>query len=331
MKMGFPEKMKRIISESLWIQRLISCRKTYRLKKYYLDSTPSLPKQSKKCVVFMVDGKIRHGGLCDRLNGLISTFLFCEERGLDFKVWWKYPFDLELFLIPNEYDWHINQEELSYSKYDSAPFSWGIVNDEHLQITVAENILTFKQRQIHAYTNMYYRSEEFHENFKRLFKLSPLLESEVDENLRKMNSEGYISMTFRYQQLLGDFVEGDYPTLGLEAIKDIMSNALSVIELLKKRHPAILTVLVTSDSRMFLEYVRSKLKYVYIIEGELCHMDYVKGETNQLRHLKSFVDLMMISKAQKAYLCYNSIMYQSTFARTAAFIGGIPYEEYEFS
>jgi len=40
---------------------------------------------------------------------------------------------------------------------------------------------------------------------------------------------------------------------------------------------------------------------------------------------------MMISKVQKTYLCYNSIIYRSSFAHTAAFIEGIPFEVYEFS
>ena len=50
-------------------------------------------------------------------------------------------------------------------------------------------------------------------------------------------------------------------------------------------------------------------------------------ETDINIHLKSFVDLFVISKAQKVYLVYSDLLYRSSFAKTASLLSGTLYEE----
>ncbi len=315
--------------ETVCVQKLISLYKSHNLKRAYYNEASSTTNSSDKTVIFMIDGKIGHGGLCDRLHGLISTFLFCEENGLQFRVWWKYPFNLELFLQPNTYNWHIDKFELTYNKSNATPYYWGTIHNEHKQLQLAQKILQLPYTQIHAYTNMHYKREQLHRNFQRLFKLSPILRDAVNRNLQSIGP-CYISATFRFQRLLGDFDEGNFPVLDNSEKTDLMVRCKNAIEAIKKEHPSTPRILVTSDSKTFLNYLSENLSYTYTIDGELCHMDFIKNESNELRHIKSFVDLIMISKAQTAYLVRTTPMYKSSFAKTAALIGNVPYIEYDF-
>ena len=39
-----------------------------------------------KRVICIYDGKIRNGGLADRLRGIVSVYEVCKEQNLDFKI-----------------------------------------------------------------------------------------------------------------------------------------------------------------------------------------------------------------------------------------------------
>ena len=79
-------------------------------------------------------------------------------------------------------------------------------------------------------------------------------------------------------------------------------------------------ILVTSDSILFLQEAK-KLSYVYIIPGEIKHMDY-NDENDQLSQLKTFGDFLMVSRAEKCFTYSVGNMFRfSRFAKTAALIG----------
>ena len=59
--------------------------------------------------IFMVDGRIPHGGMFDRLKGLITIYAISKALGKPFKLSWSYPFVLSKYLEPNEYDWPIDE------------------------------------------------------------------------------------------------------------------------------------------------------------------------------------------------------------------------------
>ena len=62
----------------------------------------------------MVDGKIRHGGLADRLYGILCTYSYCKSCGIDFKLYFVSPFNLSLLLQPNSYDWRTFEKSDSF-------------------------------------------------------------------------------------------------------------------------------------------------------------------------------------------------------------------------
>ena len=296
--------------------------KNVRLYRYYNIWDKRAENREQWCI-FMVDGRMSHGGLSDRLCGLVSTYCYCKEHNKIFKLYFQYPFQLEFFLLSNRCNWEISKDEISHNILDSSPIYISNRQDNMLQRKIANHKLNKQSKQLHIYTNMRYFRGNFSSLFHELFKPSPLLFDEVQKNLSQIDSD-FISITFRFQQLLGDFKEGNFPILPQDKRLKLMSSCLTEIEKLHKCH-SDLKVVVTSDSQSFLLEAK-KFNYVYIIPGNIVHMDFT-DEDNIAIHLKSFVDLFVISKAQKVYLVYSDQLYRSAFAKTAALLSGALYEE----
>ena len=58
-------------------------------------------------------------------------------------------------------------------------------------------------------------------------------------------------------------------------------------------------------------------------------MDHTSDASNEV-YMKSFVDLFVLSKAEKIYLLQTGDMYHSGFAKQASMIENVPYEEVLF-
>ena len=83
-----------------------------------------------------------------------------------------------------------------------------------------------------------------------------------------------------------------------------------------KKNPQFNKMLVTADSRKFLEAVKG-LPFVYVIKGKVGHINY---EASDEVNMKTFLDFFMIANAQKVYLAKSDKMYNSDFSRRAAMI-----------
>lgn len=137
---------------------------------------------------------------------------------------------------------------------------------------------------------------------------------------------GYVSVTFRFQQLLGDFKEGNYIVLPPPERMLLINKCLEFVNNIHKKHQDAEWVLVTSDSVSFLNAAKDKFSFVYIVPGVVLHPDWSKAEGN-LPYAKSFIDIFMIANAKKAYNYSTGGMYSNSgFAKNAARIGGIEYE-----
>lgn len=303
-----------------------------QLMKYYIKQTGlnSGIKNSKTTLVFMIDGRILHGGLSDRLRGIVSTYLYAQEHGYDFKIYHRYPFLLEDFLMPNEVDWHIDDSLMVYDLKYSQPVFVEDLNRTFGHFTekrVLDSFIKNDGRQYHVYTNIDLSGHCFHHYFKSLFKLSAVLNDTINKE-QSLMGKSYISFVFRFQQLLGDFKEGNYPELCDEEKEYLIERSIAKVKsILSDRHEDV-DFLVTSDSETFLKRI-SKEPKCHIISGKVVHMDYTKGEQNNV-YMKSFVDLLMLSKSEKIYLMYTHGMHKSGFALRAALLGNVDYEEIKY-
>lgn len=279
---------------------------------------------NKPIVVFCVDGKTIHGGFSDRIRGLLSTFYYCETRGKQMIINWCYPFNLSDYLTINKNIRNVNyggyishsKKEVAFRFFNSYSF---MDNDEKSYYS----LLDTNKQITHVYTNVTQHEELYHELFNKLFTPTALLQAAIDKNLQMIGGK-YISVSFRFIDLLGDFKD----TYSLGALvednerADYIKHGINAINNLWMCHKSSITcILVTSDSQTFLEEVK-KLPYIYIISGSLVHMDAIKNGSFNL-NLKTFLDFFMISKAQQCYTYQYGKMFGATrFAKTAALIGG---------
>ena len=290
------------------------------LNKYYTKSA-HFGVSSKKVFIYMADGRFIHGGLSDRLRGMCSLYQYCKNHNIPFKINFVHPFDIRFFLIPNVYDWTINAGDIVYDRNSVAKILKPN-SDDNIRKRLSK---LSKEVQYHLYANCSYNISEFRNNFNELFRPTELLQDSVDLHLKNIGTP-YVSITFRFQNLLGDFKERKSSEESEEKQLDLIRVCLEAIEDVRKRHPDIPHILVTSDSKKFLLIAKERFEYVYFAEGELLHMD-CNNDPNIHSYLKSFVDLYLISKANKAYFFARGKMYSNSgFARTAALIGGIEYE-----
>lgn len=297
---------------------------SHKFLEYYSQMDLSYTGNIKsKTLIYMADGKMRHGGISDRLRGIASVYKLCKKYGFNFKIYFVHPFCLDDFLVPNEYDWRVQSDELIYDRVISKPIvrSTGLPLRWDLQEARMMTKVSGNKNQYHIYTNACFAENEFSLFFSELFKPSYKLQYYIDENLKMIGGD-YISISYRFQQLLGDFKDSPAKKMDEKEAVNLIERCIGACRNIHENAPKHTKVLVTSDSTRFLDAVRM-LPYVYIIPGIIGHMDYeVTSET----HLKTFLDLFLISKAHKAYNVISKEMYNGGFSMRGAMIGGIEYE-----
>lgn len=275
----------------------------------------------------MSDDKIKQGGLCDRLWGAISTYSICRSHNYDFKLLFTCPFLLTKYLVPNQYNWQIAKDEIINNSEISKAIFWPDVssaNDTHyLEKSIGKYSRHYKQ--IHIYTNLK-SAINFTLIFNHLFRPSEYFEEILRHISLTIPFKRYISISFRFIGLLGDFQDIQQKGLSSDEQLNYMEICKNGVKSLSV--PQDCGILVTSDSQRFQECIRDIPK-VFFVDGKISHLGNNINDDDS--HLKTFLDLFMISKAEKAYLGWHGEMYKySAFAKTGALIGGVPFEVIEF-
>ncbi len=278
--------------------------------------------------IFSMDGKMFSNGFADRLRGMISIYAYAKYNNIDFRIDHQIPFKLEDYFVPNHYDWRLKENEKSYNLL----YSWPVVL---LDYTKGKRLFYLnKRKQHHFFSNInciellnkhYQRKYKYADLFAELFKPSPKLQKEIDLNINELG-KNYISVSFRFMQLMGDFKDIRGETLDIESQTKLINKCKELLRSLHLKHTGIDRILVTSDSQKFIESIKD-LDYIYTIPGKIGHI----GHTNdQSTYLKTMLDFCIISKAQKVYMAYTDKMYKSNFAKYASYITNAPFEAVSF-
>ena len=301
---------------------------------YYKQSAEIEP--TSKTIIYVANGYCNHAGLCDRLKGITALYGWSKEYGLDFRIFHIYPFNLANYLIPNQYDWRIDEKDICYyQKYTSVNHL--MLNNLVRKLIDSGEIASYEKKwfykriksskkQMHFYTNMQPESNYlFGIYFQELFKPAPRLEKVLDSHIKSIGNL-YISISFRFVQLLGDFIDCDGITLPPKDQEDLINKSIEVIKDIKAKNELIPKVLVTADSCKFLDRAK-ELPYVYVVEGKVGHINF---ESSDEVNTKTFLDFLMIANAKKVYLAKAEKMYKSDFARYASMIYNRPFEQYNY-
>lgn len=309
------------------------CRKSLLIplygKKKILCSNKTISKQ--KIVVSMVLNETTFtGGLSDRLRGIVSVYQTCKNKKLPYKIFFE-SLELQDYLEPNIYDWRIGENEICYDTKYSYPctiLTYHYNIKDRIQQFAQKYILNYymgkKYQQIHVYSNMAIADDKYSELFHELFKPTKELQEQIDYHINAIGGIcTYNAMVFRFRQLLGDFKEGG-GILPQDKREVYIQRCLKLVETQHILSPNT-KILITSDSRTFLDRL-SIYPYVYTIPGEVVHIGFTFDASKNV-YMKSFIDYFMLSYAKKISLVRDSLMMHSGFAKRAALLNNVGYDE----
>ncbi len=295
---------------------------------------PPIKYNENKRAICIYDGKIKHGGLADRLRGIVSVYQICKEQNLEFKIVFTSPFNLSDFLEPNIIDWRITGQELNYNTTITDLCYIDTLSGSEYEAKKQEQ--WFKREFKKNYKEFHVRSNaifsyngDYSTMFNELFKPSPKLQASIEKQ-KKILGTNYISTSFRFMNLLDDFNETVelHSKLTKEEQKELITKNIEQMQLLHNKFQDK-HILVNSDSTTFLQSA-AKLDYVYVIPGNITHIDGKNDKDEYSAYEKTFLDFFMIANAEKIYLLRTGQMYNSGFPFAASKIYNKPFEKIEY-
>lgn len=305
---------------NFYIRKIINILRAKKIKKqFYIDRNTDKYTSEKKDVVFCANGFVSHGGLADRIYGILTTYAICKIKNWSFAINFNSPYNLEAFLVPNKYNWLISEKGVLYnSKLAKPVFRLGGCNNCDFD-SIKPN-----KKQIHLYSNCkclekinakYNTSFTWAGLFNELFKISDALQRELDDIKEKLPKR-YISVQIRVLNAFGDF-----PDCGSEEL--IESEKKQLLDFCQEKIKSLylekkIPILLTSDSQRLIDYFQTTCKEgICFIPGTILHSDN-KEISGYEAHKKTFIDLFCLAAGENIYQIENEHIYRSGFSILAA-------------
>jgi len=282
----------------------------------------SLKQPKQKRIIVCFDGLFPHGGLVDRLKGMVSLYQVAKELDYDFKIVFDNPFQLSSFLEPNHVPWELQPKHITW--HPTTTKLLYLINN--FEANPFQIIKKSKAHQFYVYANIDYSNSIFpeldlknveskwREDFNELFKKSELLKAKLNDLL----SEPYIAFHTRFTSLMGDFKDTTSKVLSNEAQSELSRRLLEIIN--KEKDVENKKAYVFSDSIKFLEYIKIHSD-INIVDGHPYHMDNFKKSDDLNNHLKTLIDFFMIANSDRVCFLNVKPMYNSSFSKYAAIVG----------
>ena len=296
------------------------------IKKYYRPFSFLRNKKTDAKYIFMVDNKMPIGGMFDRLKGIISIFAISKNRNKTFKLNFKYPFDLSQYLMPNQYDWTIDDNEIVYQYPKSRPI---IAYGEYADPKRLMKNYNAECHFYYGYNSLKEINAKFGSDYKwtdlynELFRPTEHLQKYINYYKNEIG-ENYVVVHFRFLNLLGDKTETDInPVLDQKNIEALMIKSKNKIMGIAANHPNS-RIMLSTDSNNFVEYIKKEIPEIYVVPGKIKHIG-TAGTTSDEENLKMFIDYYLIAGAKYVYSVYGKRMWKSAFPEYSAMIGGCPF------
>lgn len=304
---------------------------TLRLMREKYTVSLSAQKPCKNILVYSSDNQ-SSAGIADRLKGMISTYAYAKANGMDFKIDHSKPFEWSHCLEPNMVNWLLDDRSVSYNLVYARPVYMMDHPRKNIRLGGAQK---------HIYTNLdllehinqtYGTNYSFSELFHELFRPVDALQKEV--NAIRTQLGRYIVINFSFHSLLGDsntsFGGGK---LNETQQQDLINDCVRQLYRLHEANPQYEKIMVTSDSQRFINTIQS-IEWVYITPGKNGQIFYGRNKDDSSvadnTILRTFLDFLVISHADKVYMAHTGLMYRSQYVLTATRTTGIPYEEISF-
>jgi hypothetical protein len=281
-----------------------------------------------------------HGGLADRLKGIISAYNLAIQNNYQFKIHFNHPFTLDTYLSEFSINWKAQGTDLKWS-FGKTKFL--TARDNPTSVLSVIQAVQKKRIKIFLYTNLdflhvlYPNSTDtgviWKNSFHKLFQPSALLVKELDKaKLGLCFSNETVGFHTRFTTLLGDFEDVTERVLyGSEYdsfMKIVWKKMIDIYKGYKLKH-----VLLFSDSIRFIEFVKKEsIKYnevnISIVPGVPAHSD--RSGNDEETYLKTFLDFYFLSETKQIFLFKTGKMYASAFSKYAANVSGSPFHLIEF-
>jgi hypothetical protein len=279
-----------------------------------------------KKIIICFDGIFPHGGLVDRLKGIVSFYEISTMLSYKFYIQFDHPFDLNVFLKPNKVDWQIDRKEISWNptrtkflylvnKFDINPLHI-IKSSKATNFIVYANIDYLKT--IHPNSNSDEIEKIWRDRFNELFLKSAYLSNKLDV----IEKEKYITCHSRFTSLMGDFVDTTIKLIPDDKKLALLNKLLVIVEGIVNESKYKCYVL--SDSVKFLNFIKERVS-VYMVEGDPFHMDDFNNESTLDNHLKTMIDFFVIVNSEAVYFLKVDQMHHSSFSKYASIIGNKPF------
>lgn len=301
-------------------------RRPLREMSLYIKLLPKITlnaENKRKKIVVMFDGNTFHGGLVDRLKGIISFLHIAEELNIDFKIFFNHPFSLADYLEPNQIQWIAKDDDIRWNPLNSKI----LYLMEEFHINPLSIIKNSNKRHFLVYCNVDYlpkflqhnmsSSELWGKLFNRLFKKTSILQDHLNNLCLKNNK---IAIHTRFTSILGDFKDVKSELLSADEKNTLLKQLSDKINIIQSNNPEK-RIYVFSDSVTFLKHVKTHTGS-YILDGTPQHIEIGVNNTKIQNHLKTFIDFFAISECDEIYLISFHKMYNSNFSRYASYISG---------
>ena len=291
--------------------------------KFYIPKVTNKSFNNKPRIIICCDGIFPHGGLIDRLKGIVSFYEVAIKLDYDFFIYFDNPFELTSFLIPNKVNWIISKKDINYNPRTSSI----LYLMDNFDLNPVELVKSKKSKNIIVYSNVDYlekinlgKSHQeintiWRNNFNTLFKESAQLHAAI----KKLTQEKRITIHTRFTSLMGDFKDTTSGILNEIEKHDLMLKIIKEIDIIQSLDNNS-KIYILSDSIFFLDYIKRNTSY-HTLAGSPKHTDIKNNQSNLESHFKTFSDFYFMVNSDEIYLLRLDKMYNSGFSRYASILG----------
>lgn len=257
-------------------------------------------------------------GFADRIRG--ALYLLNVSKNLGLKVYIKFtkPFNLNKYYHFNDASFLPSEKISSTVNFDAIncaiPYTSNVSPNE-----IFKTLLSYTNADcVYLGTNIFdYPSMSVYSDF---FTRTNYF-SEIILNHKKIIGFNYISISFRFQGKLGDFLENGNDSLTEKEQLSLMEKCKCELQSFIKDEANNRSVLVLSDSSRFLNFVKN-LPSVYVFPDSIQHMCHMTSDSSEDTFLKTLLDFNLIMDADESYLFVTEYLYHSGFPVIASLCSG---------
>ncbi len=302
---------------------MASFEKKARLWLHFMKH-PTLRVPIGRSIVFYCNGVVPHGGMVDRLKGIISCYELARLEGLDFRIVYTSPVDLGDFFVSGTHDWTQPKEGFN-PFYSRVCYYMDDFNTDLREVVRSRRVRRFCFfYNINALKRWYpdLDKESLDAKWRSAFHTLFVPTAMLSGRLLSVQ-ERYICCHARFTSLMGDFRDTTKAVLTEKEKETLIRQVLDMIEQIKAENQY--PVYVLSDSQRFLAHCEA-LQGIRILPGEPGHVGVVGTADPNEAFTKTWIDFDFLSRAESVYLLLGARMYNSDFSRYAALLGQARFE-----